>query len=389
MFPDDADVARGARRDVRSVRVPRAAEASDGLLKTDFKQPLGKVSLPRALPLARAEHRPEDARGARVDPGHRGEHGRALLRPRRHLGREERVLRQLDEDRPAGVPPDGRAAARLRQLRLPDRRAPHPAGHRRGRAQGARRRIRSRCCAWPTASRTGHRDGPQFFPPSAPGPVSACHCCVCHVGAGAAGALVFGVLGDTPYTEAEIGRARRGDRPDQRRAARLRGARRRHRLEHAAAACSDALAAGAQEAVRAHPPPLHPPARRQRVERLQGAAGAAEGLASPFLQFGDDPEALQAGGRILRARALGAGRLGVRRAQRAGPRQPCPARGACAAHARRLRLARRGREARVEREGPGRADAGRIRSGRARATASPRCASACRTSARALPGESS
>ena len=44
-----------------------------------------------------------------IDPRHRGDHGRALRRPRRHLGREERVLRQLDEDRPAGVPPDGRA----------------------------------------------------------------------------------------------------------------------------------------------------------------------------------------------------------------------------------------------------------------------------------------
>src|SRR5205814_2464886 len=38
-----------------------------------------------------------------------------------------------DEDRPAGVPPDGRGlrrqGSRLCQLRLPDRRAPHQAGH--------------------------------------------------------------------------------------------------------------------------------------------------------------------------------------------------------------------------------------------------------------------
>ena len=34
-------------------------------------------------------------------------------------------------DRPAGIPADERAGPRLRQFRLPDRRAPHHAGHRR------------------------------------------------------------------------------------------------------------------------------------------------------------------------------------------------------------------------------------------------------------------
>ena len=43
MFPDDADVQARAGGDVRSVRVP-VARHKDGLLKTDFKPPLGKVS---------------------------------------------------------------------------------------------------------------------------------------------------------------------------------------------------------------------------------------------------------------------------------------------------------------------------------------------------------
>src|SRR6185369_7698921 len=60
----------------------------------------------------------------------------ALRRPRRHLGREEGILRQLDEDRPAGVPPDGGRGAGLRQLRLPDRRPPPDAGHGRGEEAG-------------------------------------------------------------------------------------------------------------------------------------------------------------------------------------------------------------------------------------------------------------
>ena len=43
----------------------------DGLLRKDFKAPLGKVSLSHPLPLARPERRPEDARGAGMDPGRR------------------------------------------------------------------------------------------------------------------------------------------------------------------------------------------------------------------------------------------------------------------------------------------------------------------------------
>ena len=55
------------RRDVRSVRVPGAARqgraAPEGL-----QDAAGQGELPHPLPLARAERRPEDARGARMDP---------------------------------------------------------------------------------------------------------------------------------------------------------------------------------------------------------------------------------------------------------------------------------------------------------------------------------
>ena len=56
MFPDDADVkaVREAMFDPFEYLVLRD---KDGLLKTDFKRPLGKVSLPHPLPLARAERR--------------------------------------------------------------------------------------------------------------------------------------------------------------------------------------------------------------------------------------------------------------------------------------------------------------------------------------------
>ena len=82
----------------------------DGLLKKEFQAAAGQGQLSHPLPLARAERRPEDARGAAVGAGHRGQHGRALRRPRRHVGREGGVLRRVDEDRQAGVPPDGATA---------------------------------------------------------------------------------------------------------------------------------------------------------------------------------------------------------------------------------------------------------------------------------------
>ena len=63
MFPDDADVQRGASAHLRSVRIPDAApqgRPAAHRLQGSARQ----GQLPRALPPARAEHRPEDARRA-------------------------------------------------------------------------------------------------------------------------------------------------------------------------------------------------------------------------------------------------------------------------------------------------------------------------------------
>ena len=104
MYPDDADVlaVRDAMFDPFEYFVLRE---KDGLLKSDFKQPLGKVSY--HIPChSRVQNMGQKTREMlEMMPGTAGDHGRALRRPRRHLGREGRVLRQLDEDRPAGVPP--------------------------------------------------------------------------------------------------------------------------------------------------------------------------------------------------------------------------------------------------------------------------------------------
>ncbi len=107
-----ADLPRGRRRpgrrrrDVRPVRVPRAARqgraAEEGL-----QAAAGQGQLPHPLPRARAERRAEDARGAGVGARDQRQHRRALRRPRRHLRRQVRVLRRVDEDRQAGVRPDG------------------------------------------------------------------------------------------------------------------------------------------------------------------------------------------------------------------------------------------------------------------------------------------
>ena len=114
----------------------------DGLLKKDFTQPLGKVSY--HIPChSRVQNIGQKTREVlRMDPG------TAVTTVERCAGHDgtygvkTRVLRDLDEDRQAGVPADGASRTRLRQLRLPDRRPPHPAGHRRiGRA--ARTRARS------------------------------------------------------------------------------------------------------------------------------------------------------------------------------------------------------------------------------------------------------
>ncbi|MCZ7653443.1 MAG: heterodisulfide reductase-related iron-sulfur binding cluster [Rhodocyclaceae bacterium] len=75
---------------LRSLRIPDAApqgrQAEDRLQAGP-----GQGGLPRRLPPARAEHRPEDEGSAVAGAGHGGGHHRALLRPRRHLRREAGV----------------------------------------------------------------------------------------------------------------------------------------------------------------------------------------------------------------------------------------------------------------------------------------------------------
>ena len=109
LFPDEPDVGRvrDAMFDPFEYLVLRDR---DGLLRKDFKRPLGKVSY--HVPChSRVQNVGQKTREVlRMGAGHRGQHGRALRGPRRHLGREGRVLRDVDEDRQAGLPPDGATA---------------------------------------------------------------------------------------------------------------------------------------------------------------------------------------------------------------------------------------------------------------------------------------
>ena len=111
MFPGDADVkaVADAMFDPFEYLVLRH---KDGLLKTEFKTALGAVSyhVPCHLRVQNIGQKTREL--LELDPRHEGPHGRALLRARRHVGREVGVLRELDEDRPAGVPPDGRGRSR-------------------------------------------------------------------------------------------------------------------------------------------------------------------------------------------------------------------------------------------------------------------------------------
>ena len=103
----------------------------DGLLKTDFKQPLGKVSyhIPCHLRVQNIGQKTREV--LKLVPGTDGQHGRALLGPRRHLRREDAssIATSMKIGKPV-FKADGDGRARLRQLRLPDRRPPDRAGHR-------------------------------------------------------------------------------------------------------------------------------------------------------------------------------------------------------------------------------------------------------------------
>ena len=100
LFPDDPDVqkVREAMFDPFEYLMLRHGRAA----AHGFQPAARQGRLPRRLPPARAEHRPEDPRHAGAVPGTAGRADRALLGPRRHLRREERVSRDLDEDRPSG-----------------------------------------------------------------------------------------------------------------------------------------------------------------------------------------------------------------------------------------------------------------------------------------------
>ena len=150
MFPDDAERAGGESGDVRSVRIPDGAQR-DGLLKTDFKQPLGKVAY--HVPChQRVQNIGQKTRDALQLCRHRGDHGRALLRPRRHLGREEGEY--FDKSMKIGKPVfQARWPSRSRITSVPTARLPArhiAAGH--GRRHRRRNSIRSRCCASPMDS---------------------------------------------------------------------------------------------------------------------------------------------------------------------------------------------------------------------------------------------
>jgi Fe-S oxidoreductase len=149
MYPDDADVVavRDAMFDPFEYFVLRR---KDGLLKTNFVNRWENL-VSHPLPLARAEH---------------GQKTRELLErfPAAEVTTVERCsghdgtwgvkteyFDNLDEDRPPGVPPDGRTRSCVRQLRLPDAARAHPAGMG-DEAGDAEKAHRSRCCAKPTAS---------------------------------------------------------------------------------------------------------------------------------------------------------------------------------------------------------------------------------------------
>ena len=72
-----------------------------GLLRTDFKRPLGKVGyhVPCHLRVQNIGLKTREV--LQLVPGHHGRGDRALLGPRRHLCGEEGVPRRLDEDRRA------------------------------------------------------------------------------------------------------------------------------------------------------------------------------------------------------------------------------------------------------------------------------------------------
>ncbi len=138
MFPGDAD-AQAVKAAMFDPFEYLVARHKDGLLKTDFKAALGKVSyhIPchgRVQNIGQKTEEMFKLIGQTVDVA--AQHRGALLRPRRHLWREAADAQAGDEDRQAGVQEHGQGRARRHQQRLPDGRPPHRAGHARGRHAG-------------------------------------------------------------------------------------------------------------------------------------------------------------------------------------------------------------------------------------------------------------
>ena len=148
MFPDDADV-KAVQEAMFDPFEYLIARHKDGLLKTDFKAALGKVSyhVPCHGRVQKIGRKTEEMfQPDRPERRRRAQHGRALLRPRRHLRREDRDPPDRDEDRQAGVQGDG--PRRRPTSSAPTARWPAITSRRAWRSTSCRRRrcaIRSAC----------------------------------------------------------------------------------------------------------------------------------------------------------------------------------------------------------------------------------------------------
>jgi glycerol-3-phosphate dehydrogenase subunit C len=122
MFPDDPQVLKV--RDEISLGALQGRAAADQLHAQARQDQLS-----RAVSSARAEPRTENPRRADAGAADAGRADRALLRSQRHLRREERISRCVDEDRPSRHTPRRRQRRGLLFQRLPDGRSPDRVGN--------------------------------------------------------------------------------------------------------------------------------------------------------------------------------------------------------------------------------------------------------------------
>ncbi len=129
MFPDDADV-QAVKEAMWDPFEYLVARNKDGLLKTDFKKPLGKVSyhIPCHGRVQNIGRKTEEL--LKLTPGIELNTVERCSGHSGHLGHAQGVSRDGDEDRQAGLQEDGGNRARLHQFGLPARRPSHRAGHR-------------------------------------------------------------------------------------------------------------------------------------------------------------------------------------------------------------------------------------------------------------------